>query len=115
MILHTAALGVTEILAAEQPKGPEFGKASPLGLLVIVLLLVGTALLIRSMNRQLKKLPTTFDSDHPEPDQAFDEGTDAVPDAGEQPARPADAPPSEARPTDDSEERTADESTAPGT
>lgn len=65
------------LLLAEEPKGEEFGKSSPLGLLVIVLLLVGTALLIRSMNKQLKKLPESFDTANPEPDQAFDEGTDA--------------------------------------
>lgn len=67
----------TLLLAAQQPKGPEFGKASPLGLLVILLLLVGTVLLIRSMNTQLRKLPRTFDASHPEPDQEFDEGTDS--------------------------------------
>ncbi len=67
------------LLAAEPPpKGPEFGKASPIGLLVIVLLLVSTFFLIRSMNKQLRKLPDTFDADNPEPDQAFDEGTDVV-------------------------------------
>ena len=59
----------TVMILAEEPQGPEFGKASPLGLLVILLLLVGTAFLIWSMSRQLKKLP--------EPDQAFDEGTDS--------------------------------------
>ncbi|WP_238422046.1 hypothetical protein [Gordonia sp. 'Campus'] len=64
------------LLAAEEPQGPEFGKASPLGLLVILLLLVGTAFLIWSMSRQLKKLPASFDTEHPEADQAFDEGTD---------------------------------------
>jgi hypothetical protein len=58
--------------------GPDFGKASPLGLLVIVLLLVATLFLLRSMNRQLKKVPDSFDPQHPEPDQAADEGTDAV-------------------------------------
>ncbi|MEP9413009.1 hypothetical protein ABLE92_01455 [Gordonia sp. VNQ95] len=72
----TSALYTTILAAQEQPQGPEFGKASPLGLLIIILLLVGTALLIWSMNRQLKKLPKTFDTDHPEADQAFDEGTD---------------------------------------
>ncbi|WOC11353.1 hypothetical protein [Gordonia sp. MP11Mi] len=65
------------VLAADQePKGPEFGKASPLGLLIIILLLIAVFLLIRSMNRQLKKLPESFDTEHPEPDQAFDEGTE---------------------------------------
>ena len=58
--------------------GPDFGKASPLGLLVVVLLLIATLFLLRSMNRQLKKVPDTFDPQHPEPDQAADEGTDVV-------------------------------------
>ncbi|GAC49095.1 hypothetical protein [Gordonia aichiensis] len=66
------------VLAAQQPQGPEFGKASPIGLLVIVVLLIGTALLIRSMNKQLRRLPKSFDANHPEADQAFDEGTDAA-------------------------------------
>ncbi|OHV04072.1 hypothetical protein [Mycobacterium talmoniae] len=68
------ALGV---LADDAPRntGPDFGKASPFGLLVIVLLLIGTFLLVWSMNRQLKKVPESFDPENPEPDQAADEGT----------------------------------------
>lgn len=58
--------------------GPDFGKASPIGLLVVVLLLIATLFLLRSMNRQLKKVPESFDPTHPEPDQAADEGTDPV-------------------------------------
>ncbi|MEB4211982.1 hypothetical protein [Mycobacterium sp. 94-17] len=58
--------------------GPDFGKASPVGLLIVVLLLISTMFLLRSMNRQLKKVPESFDPKHPEPDQAADEGTDAV-------------------------------------
>jgi hypothetical protein len=58
--------------------GPDFGKASPIGLLVVVLLLIATLFLLRSMNRQLKKVPESFDPKHPEPDQAADEGTDTV-------------------------------------
>ena len=58
--------------------GPDFGKASPIGLLVVVLLLIATLFLLRSMNRQLKKVPESFDPIHPESDQAADEGTDAV-------------------------------------
>ena len=62
---------------ADQPKntGPDFGKASPFGLLVVVVLLVAVFLLVWSMNRHLKKLPKTFDPGNPEPDQAADEGT----------------------------------------
>ena len=59
-----------------QHHGPDFGKASPVGLLVVVLLVIATLLLVRSMNRQLKKVPKSFDRDNPEPDQAADEGTD---------------------------------------
>lgn len=55
--------------------GPDFGKASPFGLLVIVLLLLGTFGLVWSMNRQLKKVPESFDPEDPAPDQAADEGT----------------------------------------
>ncbi|QLL06457.1 hypothetical protein [Mycobacterium vicinigordonae] len=58
--------------------GPDFGKASPLGLLIVALLVVATVFLVRSMNRQLKKVPPSFDPQHPEADQAADEGTDAV-------------------------------------
>jgi hypothetical protein len=70
--------------------GPDFGKASPVGLLVIVLLVIATLLLLRSMNRQLKKVPESFDPKHPEPDQAADEGTDTVGEPPEQPPGPAD-------------------------
>ena len=69
---------------APHHNGPDFGKASPLGLLVVVLLLIATLLLLRSMNRQLKKVPKTFDPEHPEPDQAADQGTDTVGEAPEQ-------------------------------
>lgn len=58
------------------PTGPEFGKASPLGLIIVLLLLAGTFLLVRSMNRHLRNLPETFEPEHPEPDQEADEGTE---------------------------------------
>ncbi|GAT00659.1 hypothetical protein [Mycolicibacterium fortuitum] len=72
-------------LLADEPRntGPEFGKATPLGLLVTVALLVGTFALVWSMNRHLRKLPESFDREHPEPDQAADEGTaDGADDGG---------------------------------
>ncbi|NUP26532.1 MAG: hypothetical protein HOQ36_03890 [Nocardia sp.] len=58
------------------PTGPEFGKASPLGLAIVLILLAGTFLLVRSMNKHLKNLPETFEPEHPEPDQEADEGTE---------------------------------------
>ena len=68
---------IAGVLADDAPKdtGPDFGKASPVGLLVVVLLLIGTFVLVRSMNRRLKRLPESFDRDGPEPDRAADEGT----------------------------------------
>ncbi|MDT5104905.1 MAG: hypothetical protein QOI25_2418 [Mycobacterium sp.] len=68
---------IAGLLADEAPRdtGPDFGKASPFGLVIVVILLIGTFLLVWSMNRHLKNLPESFDRDHPEPDQALDEGT----------------------------------------
>ena len=62
---------------APRDTGPDFGKASPFGLLIVVLLLIGTFLLVWSMNRHLRKLPKSFD-ENPEPDQAADDGTVGV-------------------------------------
>lgn len=80
-----ALLVATELFAQEQPRdtGPDFGKASPFGLLVVAALLVAVFLLVWSMNKHLKRLPESFDPEHPEPDQAVDDGTvelDADPD-----------------------------------
>lgn len=49
-------------LLAEGPKntGPDFGKASPVGLLVVVLLLIAVFVLVWSMNRHLKKARDHF-------------------------------------------------------
>jgi hypothetical protein len=54
---------------ADPPKntGPDFGKASPLGLLIVVILLICTFALVWSMNRHLKKLPESFDPPPSEP------------------------------------------------
>jgi hypothetical protein len=39
--------------------------AGPMGLFLIVLLIVATVLLIRNMNKRIKRLPESFDSDEP--------------------------------------------------
>ena len=39
--------------------------AGPLGLLIIVLLAIGTVLLIRNMNKRIKRLPERFPSQDP--------------------------------------------------
>ena len=81
LAVNTAAWAGWQADGAPRNTGPDFGKASPVGLLIVVLLLIATLLLLRSMNRQLKKVPKSFDPKHPEPDQAADEGTDAVDEA----------------------------------
>jgi hypothetical protein len=78
---------VLGLLAQEDPRdtGPDFGKAAPFGLLIVVLLMIGTFALIWSMNRHLKKLPESFDRDEPEPDQAVDDGTAEPPNGSTKP------------------------------
>ncbi len=46
-------------------KGPEWGKAAPIGLLVILLLCIATFFLLRSMNRKIKAVPASFDPAEP--------------------------------------------------
>ena len=41
--------------------GPEWGKAAPIGLLTIVLMCVAVYFLVKSLNRNLKKVPESFD------------------------------------------------------
>lgn len=41
--------------------GPEWGEAAPIGLLVIVLMCVAVYFLVKSLNRNLKKVPDSFD------------------------------------------------------
>lgn len=90
---------LVEVLAQE-PAGPEFGKASPFGLALVVVLLVATALLVWNMNKQLRKLPETFEPEHPEADQAVDDGTlpgptpDATPTTDQTPSDSDRTPPS---------------------
>lgn len=52
-------------------KGPEFGKASPVGLVVILLLLIATVFLVRSMTKHLRRVPASFD---PPEEPAADRG-----------------------------------------
>ena len=80
MSAATMVLGLTtSVLAQEGPRqtGPDFGKASPFGLIVVVVLLICTFLLVWSMNKHLRKLPKSFENDGTEPGQGA-----GSPDAG---------------------------------
>ena len=53
-----------DVLAAAGEQLPEdVGKSGPIGLLLILLLLIATALLVKSMSRHLKRLPRSFDAE----------------------------------------------------
>lgn len=68
----------TQSGGVEPPPGePEFGKASPVALVVILLLGVATLLLIRSMTKHLKKVPASFDP--PESESGPTDGETAGP------------------------------------
>ena len=65
-VLVDVGPGATGAYLAQDPapppgKGPEFGEASPLGLLVVILLGVALVFLIRSMTKHLKRVPASFD------------------------------------------------------
>ncbi|MCB0926125.1 MAG: hypothetical protein KDB50_16540 [Mycobacterium sp.] len=64
------------LLADEPNRGPDYGKASPVGLLVVLLLLVAVFFLWRSMGRQLKKVPVSFDTPGAATDPPTSSGTD---------------------------------------
>jgi hypothetical protein len=52
---------VTVLAAAGDQLPEDVGKSGPLGLMLIVLLLIATALLVKSMSRHLKRVPRSFD------------------------------------------------------
>jgi hypothetical protein len=42
-------------------EGADFGKSSPVGLLVLLLFFIAVAFLVRSMTKHLKRVPASFD------------------------------------------------------
>ncbi|MFC5054980.1 hypothetical protein [Saccharothrix xinjiangensis] len=68
----------TALVSARQPsteKDPggqqeDFGKSSPLGLLLLVLFLIAVFFLVKSMNKHLKRVPASFDDPEPAEDAA---------------------------------------------
>lgn len=59
---------VVTVLAAERQLPEDIGKAGPLGLLLIVVLLIAVALLVKSMTGHIKRVPRSFDPDDAAPD-----------------------------------------------
>jgi hypothetical protein len=78
-VLVEAGPGATGAYLAQDPapppgKGPEFGEASPLGLLVIILLGIAVVFLIRSMTKHLKRVPASFDPPEKDSESTDDKG-----------------------------------------
>jgi hypothetical protein len=78
--VHTAVVHTAVVLAQEPApppdKGPEFGEASPIALVVTILLGISLVFLLRSMTKHLRRVPASFDPPEERPDS---------------PSRPADA------------------------
>ncbi|GAB3454903.1 hypothetical protein [Actinophytocola sediminis] len=82
----TAEVDATVALVAQPPstpnedpggRGEDFGKSSPVGLLVILLFAVAVIVLVRSMTKHLKRVPESFDPPEPDgDDQGDDQGDD---------------------------------------
>ena len=74
---------VSVLAAAEQQLPEDVGKAGPLGLFLIVVLLIAVVLLVRSMTKHLKRIPPSFE---PQDDavQVPDDASELV-DPGPQP------------------------------
>lgn len=78
-----AAMSVAMVLAQQpgsdtKPGEEEFGKSSPVGLVVLLLFLVAVVLLVRSMTKHLKRVPDSFEPDAETTSEA----------AGDEPAEP---------------------------
>lgn len=78
------------LLADKQPggdtggQGPDFGKASPVALVVILLLLIAIVLLVRSMSKHLKRAHANLDADESEQDSEEGEQASEGAQPGEQ-------------------------------
>ena len=72
------------VLLADGPKntGPDFGKASPVGLFIVALLLVAVFALVWSMNRHLKKARAHFAAEEASPVVGSAAAPAAVTDSG---------------------------------
>ncbi|MFL6124757.1 hypothetical protein, partial [Actinophytocola sp.] len=61
-------------------QGEDFGKSSPVGLLVLLLFFIAVAFLVRSMTKHLKRVPASFDppSDEEPAEETGEEPASAV-------------------------------------
>jgi hypothetical protein len=67
---QTTAIVLAQPSTEKDPGGQQedFGKSSPLGLLILVLFFIAVFFLVKSMTKHLKKLPASFDPPEAKPD-----------------------------------------------
>jgi len=85
---QTVGLVLAQDPAPPPGKGDEFGKASPVGLVVLVVLFLATILLVRSMNKHLRKVPPSFDTTDATATATASASDDAAADAPDGPVAP---------------------------
>ncbi|HEX6357180.1 hypothetical protein [Actinophytocola sp.] len=57
-------------------EGADFGKSSPVGLLVLLLFFIAVAFLVRSMTKHLKRVPASFDPPAESPAEPAEKASD---------------------------------------
>ena len=77
------AYAVDLLAVADEQLPEDVGKAGPIGLLLIVVLLIAVALLVRSMTTHLKRIPPSFDQ--PEDAVRIPDDASEIVDPGPQP------------------------------
>ena len=94
LVAGTVAL-VAQPTTEQDPggQGEDFGKSSPVGLLVVLLLLVAVVFLIRSMTKHLRRVPESFDPPE-ESDGSGEKETETAP-----PSNGKDGPEEDGAPT----------------
>jgi hypothetical protein len=74
----TAVVAVPVANPAPPPgRGEEFGKASPIALVVVVILGLATVVLVRSMTKRIRRLPASFERPPGQGEAPAHDGKDA--------------------------------------
>ena len=81
-VLNGSVVNRIVLLAQDPPaevdpttgRGPEWGKAAPIGLLIVLLMGIALYFLIKSMNKNLRKVPSSFEAEGAVPDDVDQAG-----------------------------------------
>ncbi|GAA5126786.1 hypothetical protein [Haloechinothrix salitolerans] len=73
---HTQTTAIVVAQQDDTVRDEDEGKASPVGLVVLILFLIAVVFLVRSMTKHLKRVPASFDESAGQPDDNTDDDTD---------------------------------------